>query len=329
MKKFAFIGLLLLGIIIYGYYSLFPQIEVGESIVASSFEVVGSYINVGLAYDTKNDVLWIGECNLSGDGYIHKTKKDGTELAKYQITGTGNLQGVAYDSLDDTIWVTNNQSGNNIIHVDKQGNVLGGFRINSNIGAGIAYNWNDDTLFISPIVPDRTIYETDKTGNILNTITIDNAFNPSSGLLYADGIAYDADGTLWITQNGNPSIWHIDQSGNVLLSLANPSGNEAEGIAIDQYNTLWYSADEEYHQSVANGNRIFNLDKAGDLIHDIAHAKVGDVRLAIPIYDNVDTVLKAETENGIKCFKLIDTLPAGVVLRVKTAQGIKTVSKCG
>ncbi len=294
--------------------------------MASSFEVMGGYINTGLAYDTKDDVLWIGECNLSGDGYIHKTKKDGIELAKFQVVGTGNLQGVAYDSLDDTIWITNNQSGNNVIHIDKQGNVLGGFRVNASVGSGIAYNWDDDTLFISPYTPNRTIYETDKNGNILSTITIDSAFNPSSGLLYADGIAYDSDGTLWITQNGDPSIWHIDQSGNVLLSLSNPSGNEAEGIAIDQHNTLWYSADEEYHQSVANGNRILHLDKSGDLIHEIIRTTIDGFKVAFPIYDSVDTVLKMETEDGTKCFKLIDTL-AGVALRIKTAQGIKTVYK--
>ena len=268
--------------------------------MSTSFEVLGGYVNVGLAYDKVTNYLWIGEYNPSGNGYIHETKRDGTEIRKIEVQGTENLQGVAYDSASDTIWVTDgNITTYNLFEVSKQGVILTSLQLPYKLGAGIAFNPDRNTLFVSPYSPDRTIYEINKSGTTITTITIDSAFNPSSGLLYADGMSYDMDTTLWITQNGDPSIWQINQSGSVLKSLANPSGNEAEGVALDLLdNTLWYSADEEYHQSVDDGNRIFHLDKSGNLVDGYTSNETIRPCKMIVNYGNEIRVCASFTNNG-------------------------------
>lgn len=239
--------------------------------ITAGWEVPDGFVNVGLAYDTKEDILLIGEYRPNLNGQIHKVKKDGMLIATIESPNSPNFQGVAYDSANDTIWVTiGDEVQNNVKQLDKQGHLISQFSISGKLGAGIAYNWDNDTLYISPYIPKNTIYEVSKNGAILKTINIDSSFGDSKYGYYADGIAYDKDGSLWITQNGKTSIFQIDQEGKILKSLNNPAVNEAEGIAIDPLDdTIWYSADDEFHQKIPHGNRIYHIDKNGNIINDL------------------------------------------------------------
>jgi hypothetical protein len=235
----------------FDYLTLPFAINHGSGEIAD-FEVPDGYTNTGLAYDSVNDTLWNGDYTNSK---VWQLNKYGAVISSFSVTGTTSLQGVTYDTTNDTLWVTCNAR---ILNLTKYGFILQTITLTGLTLSSALVRLPDDTLLVGVNLSNilRKISIAD--GSEVGTITI-AGITDSAG---ADGCAYDtSDGTLWVTQNGSSSIVHANIDGTTIDIFDNPApGDQGEGICIDTVlDILWYSADDEYHSAVPNGNRIFPI----------------------------------------------------------------------
>lgn len=216
----------------------------------TSWEVPGGFTNTGLCYDSKNGTLWIGD-------YTNSQLVE-TTLAGAATSNTVSLgfapQGVAYDSSDDTLWVSD-LSGGEITHWSKAGVEATGDAISPGWGpSGLSYEAATDSLWIVRN-GSTTLYRYTTAGSSAQSFT-------GTGLSSPDGIYYDADNDWLYVSDDSTDYIHVLSAANGSAVRKIPSPNSPEEMTlVGDY--LYHCADREFHQSIADGNRVFKMPNRG------------------------------------------------------------------
>lgn len=234
--------------------------EGGARTALNDFEVPGGFTNTGITYDSSEDVLWVGNWD---DGLIVKMDKDGTFLDSISTTAS-NIQGVAYDSSDDTLWYVDAAS-TTVRHINKSGTELGTISVSVTSGTnGVSYEPATDSLWVSGTGGSVVKRYDASSGSELQSLTVsaNSAF---------DGILYDtSDGTLWLTKD-HTTVYNVSTTTGATIRNFTTEVSSIEHIALDTTDdTLYINHDQGYHESIANGNRVWNYSKTDSAKEGIA-----------------------------------------------------------
>lgn len=261
---------------------------VGKFSVNKSRDSEKNFANTGLAYDTKRNILLIGNCYNNLIEFYDKTGKRVKPALNVAHLGVRGLQGVAYDTSDDSIWVwaTAQAAGetnrNMIWHCDINGSQIEEpFEFSPTPGMisydkttdslwARSYDWNNGSLY-------RIACATKK---------VEETLKPGEGVGYAEGVGYDPfDGTFWLL--GRSSLFHAKKVGakyELIEKYPNPSANcpedcavleklgkpatvkgADEGVAVDPTDhTIWINTDTDKGANRIPGcNRCWHLNPLG------------------------------------------------------------------
>jgi len=182
-----------------------------------------------LAWDAKNDQLWIGNAN-HGPERIYRVKLDkatGTGQATLAFNITRGSQselvaGLAYEGTDDTLWY-NSDGGETIHHYDLAGTLLGGI---PNLdpdqglyGSGTAVA-NAETLYKSKPLSGQ-IYTMKKDGS---------NFSPFASLPGKRTDDLECDNQ---TFSGKSALWIYSADSDELTAIEVPEGQCVQGGGVD------------------------------------------------------------------------------------------------
>lgn len=221
-------------------YGIFPR--------GTSWLVPGGFTNTGLAYDTVDGQLWIGDYTNSK---LIKTTLAGAYVA--EIALSGQPQGVAYDSSDDTLWWADN-AASMVRHVTMAGADAGG-SFAATLPNGIAYEAASDSLWV---VTSGTLKRYSCASGALQETITPSSYNP-------DGIAYDA-GTdsLYVTCDSAAGKYSrlikVNAGTGSVDAVYDVAAWPEDAVVIGS--DLYYCADAGFHGSISNGNRVYKVPLA-------------------------------------------------------------------
>lgn len=218
----------------------------------SSWLTPGGFTNTGLAYDTVDGQLWIGDFTNSK---LKKTTLAGAYVA--EIALSGQPQGVAYDSSDDTLWWADN-AASMVRHITMAGADAGG-SFAATLPNGIAYEAASDSLWV--VTGGALKRYLCSTGALQETHT-PSSYNP-------DGVAYDAStDSLYLMCDAaagkHSRIVKMDAADGSIDAIYNVSAWPEDGDIVGS--DLYYCADAGFHGGITNGNRVYKVPLA-DLHH--------------------------------------------------------------
>lgn len=228
-----------------------------------------NFTNTGLGYDGTN--LLIGDFT---NGRIVVATKAGAYVSEIVLAGApaSSVQGVAYDTSDGSYWVCHRSGTPNagsIRRYNSSGTLLQTITPSAGqIGPnGLAYDAANDRLLTC--WSDNVIRGYNAgTGALAETITL-SGLPSGSGL---DGVAVDFSSPstlLWVTLDGD-STGVVEARaaylGQITRSTGAASGlvvipSSTEGLAFTSANDLYVCADQGFHLSATNGNRVWKLNK--------------------------------------------------------------------
>lgn len=223
-----------------------------------SFESYGGGTCTGLAYDATSNSLWIGNYT---NGHVVNVTLTGALIADISTPlGASVLQGVTVDTSDNTLWVADYVTG--LVHnISKSGAAIASFSVAAGIG-GVAYDPSDDSLWVCRDNSTTISHYSCATLGLLGTIT--------ATISTADGIVVDpSDGNLLVSQDGsgfaNSAVLRINKATGATISTYNGVSyyNNIEHIAVDSAGRWFLAVDDEFHNSIRNGNRIYRIDTPG------------------------------------------------------------------
>lgn len=221
-------------------YGVFPR--------GTSWLVPGGFTNTGLAYDSSDGTLWVGD--YTNSKAIHATLA-GTYIG--EIALSGRPQGIAYDSSDDTLWWSDPADGK-IRHISMAG-VEQADEIALAGAAGLSYEATSDCLWVSPTAQTVGRYSC-VNGALQETITLNT--------LSIDGVGYDAaTDALWLACDVDAPNARYGRLVRVDAADGSIDGTYdvaawPEDVAVVG-SDLYYCADAGFHAGVTNGNRVYKV----------------------------------------------------------------------
>lgn len=197
-------------------YSISPDKFINNSTISmSSSELIrlDDVIKVptGIAYDSDSGTFWICDYEVADKFcYVYEFSKDfqftGNEIAiVVNSEEEWNLQGITYDTKDKAFWIA---TGNKVIEVDKNGNVLNEIildQLKNYKSNGLAYDKETDSLWI--LCYQKLLINCSKDGKVLKTIRCNIKdqdqlfFVDSSTLYFSAGADYNGDSNFIIEIN--------------------------------------------------------------------------------------------------------------------------------
>lgn len=228
------------------------------------FSVGVGFTCTGLAYDSREDVFWIGnfgkEFPGQSDSYptIVKVSKDFSEVLDEieigEITGKNediNLQGVSYDMNTDSLWYTD---GKKIINISKKGELiceLGLGKYDSCIPNGVVYDPSDDSLWV--LCYYDYLINLSRDGNIMGVFDCDFkdqdqlCIDDDGNILFSVGADYSGDENYICT--------FYKDSKNIEVTFRLTKSHAIEGIcSID--NNLYVVNDGLFHSAKSQSNTV-------------------------------------------------------------------------
>lgn len=202
---------------------------IGKFSVYKNVKTDKGFANTGLAYDTKRNLLLIGDAYNCKIEFYDKRGRRVRPALDMKPLGVRGLQGVAYDSSDDTIWIwsggelADRRKGAFIWHCDMQGKRLEDPFEFSPIPGMISYDQTTDSLWAASYDWDDgyKLYRVScQTKKLVETL------EPGEGIDYSEGVAYDPfDGTFWLL--GRSHLFHVRKVGpkyELIEKYPNPLG---------------------------------------------------------------------------------------------------------
>ena len=220
---------------------------------------------LGLAFDHAGK-LYVTEPN-SGRIFSFTPNAGTPPVATVFASGVPGANGVAFDG-DGNLWVSDGTTGQGRVwRVDAHGTVTEMFRVQP-----MANEVNLDAAGVGGVGRDvRTL----PPGAITVTPLTRNAQNTAgSQPLVANGLAFDRDGDLLVSDTARGALWKVrlDRHGNVRsttgcdttftantlclenLFVAHPLLEGADGIALDRAGNVWVDANERNAVIVVTNN---------------------------------------------------------------------------
>lgn len=225
---------------------------------------VGSlgFTNTGLGLDTSTGDLLIGDFTNTR---VVRASSAGAYVGEIILGGSppaNSVQGVAYDTSDGSVWVAHYALGGGSI---RRYNTSGTLQQTISFAAvdgpnGIVYDATNDYIIAAADDGKARTYNAGS-GALVSTVTLDPIMSTGSGAT-CDGIWIDLADTNWLFVSDDVGgtrdrLWRVNrQSGVVDRGWSVP--NSTEGVvAYDGY--LWMCADDGFHSSTPNGNRVHKL----------------------------------------------------------------------
>jgi sugar lactone lactonase YvrE len=220
---------------------------------------------LGLVFDHAGR-LYVTEPN-SGKIFSFVPDAETPPLATEFASGVPGANGVAFDR-DGNLWVSDGTTGQGRVwRVDPHGTVTEVFRVQP-----MANEVNLDAAGVGGVgrdvrtLPPGTITVTPLTRNAQNTM--------GSQPLVANGLAFDRNGDLFVSDTARGALWRVklDRHGNLRsrtgcdttftantlclenLFVAHPLLEGADGIALDRAGNIWVDANERNAVVVVTGN---------------------------------------------------------------------------
>ena len=227
--------------------------------VYKSQESDNGFANTGLAYDTKRDLLLLGNCYNNSVEFYDKAGKRVRPALSLAHLGVRGLQGVAYDTSDDTLWIwagakqPDKKTRFMIWHCDTEGKQLEDpFEFSPTPGM-ISYDKTTDSLWAASYDWDDgyQLYRVScKTKELVETL------EPGEGIDYSEGVGYDPfDGTLWLL--GRSYLFHVRKVGakyELIRKYPTPSENCPEDrAALDKLGKLQLVGTDWAFTALADG----------------------------------------------------------------------------
>lgn len=225
---------------------------------------------LGLAFDRA------GRLYVTEGDKVYRFTPDAatTPLALQFAAGVPGANGVAFDG-DGFLWVSDGTTGQGRVwRIDATGNPTEMFRVQP-----MANEVNLDAAGIGGVGRDvRTL----PPGTIAVTALSRNANNlPGSQPLVANGLAFDDDGDLIVSDTARGALWKVklDHNGNVRSStgcdttfttntlclenilVAHPLLEGADGIVLDRAGNIWVDANER--------NAVVVVDRNGRHVREV------------------------------------------------------------
>ncbi|WP_129586250.1 calcium-binding protein [Sphingomonas montana] len=235
--------------------------------VSNAAEVGYGYPSTGAALDAVDFTFW-GSYGLasasSSAGVVHLSADLTTVLATYTSESLGlppgSAQGVAYDRSDDTVWyiLKATSTGAYLVHITKDGSLLGSTRLADGKSNGLAYDSLRDQLIISN--DNANVSWVDK-GTLVKTgkgFTAAGANN--------DQLSYDATRDELLISAGRNGVsgtvkrYDVSNVDAVLVETITLAGADAiEGIVLYGHDYLvWNDAKTHPGDPAVNGVLIYS-----------------------------------------------------------------------
>lgn len=226
----------------------------------SEFVVVqgARYANTGMAIDTDRDQIlhsiWDSLADTSRiDIFDMDMKPIGTMEVSHLIS---KIQGLSYDRENKWVWIWGTRVGAvfepytdcfDVIAIDYLGQERK--RISTPVAdrypGAISYVEGGYLWFKANGISIARLYDID-------TLELITELDTETG---GEGIFSDGE-NIWV--HGNCMIRKLNIEGELLEELNSPSPLcGAEGLAIDSDGRLWVSTDDEHHNGVVGGNRVW------------------------------------------------------------------------
>lgn len=205
-----------------------------------NFEVPGGFTNTGLTYDSDDDTWWVGDFT---NQEVVELEMDGTATGRSISLGF-SPQGVYYDSGTGTMWVSD-LAAKRIRNYTLAGSENSSFGTTPNPNG---LSMDSSGYLCSPA--SNAINRWNTSGTAQSSITV-------AGSHSFDGVHGNADGTYYLTDDTGSKIYHVNGSGTVLDEW---TGNNSPEDIVEKDGDLYYCADREFHESLANGNRVMKLE---------------------------------------------------------------------
>lgn len=258
-----------------------------------------------------NDSLWVSD--TSGSLYKMTSADTSGGQVGTTFTGAGDVDfpgdiGIKDDkrielSTDDSVFINHNSSSNTVQiagtpSTEPLGSILSSFSIPDPFPGGVDLDSNN-CLWTGG---DNTIYRFSKTGTTTSQI--------ASPGLDPEGLAFDASGSLWVSDYNSDTIYKINLSSSIVKQFSSPSLNP-RGLGIDSSDSLW--------NSDVSTESIYELDQNGTVLskfqfQPISPRGVGlDSSDSLWIASSADTITKVnQTGSVISSFLTPSSNPTGV-----------------
>lgn len=223
----------------------FPLPDISENQTGKGFTATG------LAYDTSEQVFYIGNCGkmipdeINFKATIVKISNNWSEkigeIELYKIfPGMDDIQGLTIDTRDNSIWFCS-FGENKVRHITKDGEILGEFHLDQ--ANGIAYDHKNDSLWI--LTPGKLL-NTDKNGGVLKKFTFSYEGQDQIFLDEKNNIIYFTAGNNYQEPN---DVYAIDLStGHIKKKYTLKDSYAVEGIFIDDHD-MYILNDGYYHNA--------------------------------------------------------------------------------
>jgi len=267
-----------------------PSLVVVGFIPAPS--AAGTCLPLGLAFD-RGGKLFVTETDKI---YSFIPNATTPPVADLFVSGVPGTNGVAFDG-DGNLWTSDGTTGQGRVWmITSAGVVTEVFRVQP-----LANEVNLDSSGVGGVGRDvRTL----PPGTITVTPTTRNAANSAgSQPLVANGLAFDKDGDLFVSDTARAAIWKVkfDRRGNLRsktgcdttfhpktlcmenLLVAHPLLEGADGIALDHDGNIWVDANER--------NAIVVVTDERKVIEVFRNAPVAGLRNTGPLEFNTSPVL--------------------------------------
>ena len=266
-----------------------PSLVVVGFIPAPS--ATGTCLPLGLAFD-RGGKLFVSETDKI---YSFIPNSTTPPVADLFVSGVPGTNGIAFDG-DGNLWTSDGTTGQGRVWmINPSGVVTEVFRIQPlanevNLVGGVGGVGRDVRT-----LPPGTVTVTPTTRNAANTA--------GSQPLVANGLAFDKDGDLFVSDTARAALWKVrfDRRGNLRsrtgcdttftantlclenLFVAHPLLEGADGIALDRDGNIWVDANER--------NAIVVVTDERKVIEVFRNAPVAGLRNTGPLEFNTSPVL--------------------------------------
>lgn len=236
-------------------------------------------------------------------------------------SGYSSIEGIAINS-DNEVYVSEHYSGK-IYSVDKNGTKTFFTNTGGGYAGDITFNDSDQLFIIEPFMAD--ILKSDRDGNIstyknfigisINGLTMKDGLlyysdNPvvnvieadlsikthSSGYLFAEDIAFDSKGTLYVADRSNRKLYKVTSDGTKTV-VADYISN-IRGVAVAPNDVVYFTMDNHYPVE----NKVMKYDPETNIVSDFVTTGLDDPRyLAIDKLGNM-YVTNSGSESIVKIY---------------------------
>ncbi len=251
---------------------------------------VGLYA-YGVAVDSQDNVIVVGNTNNPTAWNVTKMTKDGVKIWSYNYTGGASAYGVAVDSQDNVI-VVGTTDGNdwNVTKLSSAGVVQWSYNYTDGLYAyGVAVDSQDNVIVVG--MTDTSDWNVTK---LSSAGVVQWSYVDTDGF-YAYGVAVDSQDSVIVVGTADTSDWNVTKlssAGVVQWSYLYSVGNTAFDVAVDSQDSVivvGYTDDSDWNVTklTAGGVKIWSYNYS-----------VGNIAWAVAVDSQDNVIVVGDTDDS-------------------------------